>query len=86
MPIQILQQQDGSIRKQDPQSTAYGTNLSLGSVKLSHVWNIVTTYFMYLNALRTLIEVEVIQEMKSSLYYFPYWFQGIIMQITVDKK
>jgi hypothetical protein len=31
------------------------------AVKLSHVWNIVTTYSMYLNALRTLIEVEVIQ-------------------------
>ena len=44
-----------------PQSMAYGTNLSLGAVKLSHVWNIVTTYSMYLNALRTLIEVEVIQ-------------------------
>jgi hypothetical protein len=45
----------------NPQSTVYGTNLSLGAVKLSHVWNIVTTYSMYLNALRTLIEVEVIQ-------------------------
>jgi hypothetical protein len=30
--------------------------MSLGAVKLSHVWNIVTTYSMYLNALRTLIE------------------------------
>jgi hypothetical protein len=35
--------------------------LSLGAVKLSHVGNIVTTYSMYLNALHTLIEVEVIQ-------------------------
>jgi hypothetical protein len=24
--------------------------------------------------------------MKSSLYYFPYWFPVIITQITVDKK
>ena len=42
----------------------YDTNLSLGAVKLSHVWNIVTTYSMYLNALRTLIEVEVIASVK----------------------
>jgi hypothetical protein len=28
----------------------------LGAVKLSHVWNIVTPYSMYLNALHTLIE------------------------------
>jgi hypothetical protein len=39
--------------------------LSLGAVKLSHVWNIVTTYSMYLNALRTLIEVEVIQSIDE---------------------
>jgi hypothetical protein len=31
----------------NPQSTAYGTNLSLGAVKLSLVWNIVTTYMYY---------------------------------------
>jgi hypothetical protein len=37
------------------------TEKEWGAVKLSHVWNIVTTYSMYLNALRTLIEVEVIQ-------------------------
>jgi hypothetical protein len=48
-----------------PQSTVYGTNLSLGAVKLSHVWNIVTTYSMYLNTLRTLIEVEVIQSING---------------------
>ena len=29
---------------------------------------------------------QEIYEMKSSLYYFPYWFPGIIAQITVDKK
>jgi hypothetical protein len=29
---------------------------------------------------------QEIYEMKSSLYYFPYWFPGIITQITVDKK
>jgi hypothetical protein len=28
---------------------------------------------------------QEIWEMKSSLYYFSYWFPGIIMQITVDK-